>query len=56
MDSPDNDTTPPPFPHAPYGADSDVCTYCGADNGPRDPETGRGVSREGYDCYYCKGN
>lgn len=34
---------------------TDICLYCGADNGPIGP-SGRGVSRDGWDCCVCGGN
>jgi hypothetical protein len=37
-------------------AGRDTCGYCGWDNGPIDPATGRGLSRQGWDCGYCGGN
>lgn len=33
----------------------DICGYCGADNGPMDPQRG-GIYRNGFDCCYCGGN
>lgn len=37
-------------------AGADPCLYCGTDNGPVDPQTGRGICRFGFDCYLCGGN
>ena len=42
-------------------APRDHCMWCGADNGPVDPSTGRGVARamlgrDAWDCHYCGGN
>jgi hypothetical protein len=35
---------------------TDECVYCGRDQGPVDPSTGRGVSRIGFDCFWCGSN
>lgn len=50
------DPAPAPAPADPDPAPEDPCMWCGADNGPCDPATGRGIARMGWDCYNCGGN
>lgn len=59
--SPPGSRKPAPVPTsapvtAPAAERTDECIYCGKDNGPVDPETGRGVSRIGFDCFWCGSN
>jgi len=35
---------------------TDECVYCGRCQGQIDPNTGRGVSRIGFDCFWCGSN
>ena len=48
---------PAPAP-APATVDdrTDECVYCGRCQGQIDPNTGRGVSRIGFDCFWCGSN
>src|SRR5690606_32483767 len=51
---PDHDVSGTDAPNA-SDEPRDICPYCGADNGPVDQETGHGVSRQGWYCYFCTG-